>query len=128
MEFKMNGNAFHADLGFGTLKASADEEKGFRPFQLLVSSLAVCSGTVLQKILAKKRIDYEDITIKVMEVNRNSEEANRVEKIHIHFLIKGDNLEEKKIKKSLEIAKKNCSMVQSVIDSIEVKETYELIS
>ncbi|HET7657556.1 MAG TPA: OsmC family protein, partial [Bacillales bacterium] len=92
------------------------------------SSLAVCSGTVLQKILAKKRIAYDDITIKVLEVDRNPDKANRVDKIHLHFVIKGDNLEDQKIKKSLEIAKKNCSMVQSVIDSIEVTETYELIS
>lgn len=128
MEFKMHGNAFHAELGFGTLRASADEDKGFRPFQLLVSSLAVCSGTVLQKILSKKRIAYDDITIKVLDVERNPEKADRVETVHIHFVIKGKGLEDEKIRKSLEIAKKNCSMVQSVIESIDVTETYELVS
>ncbi|HET7616700.1 MAG TPA: OsmC family protein [Bacillales bacterium] len=127
MEFKMKQESFQADFEYGTLSVSADDNQGFRPFQLLVSSLAVCSGTVLQKILAKKRISYDDITIRA-DVTRNPDKAGRVERIHIHFIIKGDRLDDGKIKKSLEVAKKNCSMVQSVIDSIEVKETYELVS
>ncbi|HET7627906.1 MAG TPA: OsmC family protein [Bacillales bacterium] len=126
MEFQMNGESFRAELGYGTLSVSADEQLGYRPFQLLVSSLAVCSGTVLQKVLRKKRIAYDDITIRA-DVTRNPDKADRVEKIHIHFLIKGDGLDDAKIKKSLEVAKKNCSMVQSVIDSIEVTETFELV-
>ncbi|HEU5140472.1 MAG TPA: OsmC family protein [Bacillales bacterium] len=128
MEFKMDGNSFRADLEYGTLQASADDQYGFRPFQLLISSLAVCSGTVLQKVLAKKRIAYDDISIKVLEVQRNPDKADRVEAIHLHFVIKGKNLDDTKIQKSLAVARKNCSMVQSVIDSIEVTETHELIS
>lgn len=125
MEFQMNENGFQAEFGYGTLVASAEEEHGFRPFQLLVSSLAVCSGTVLRKVLKKKRIAYDDIKISA-DVKRNPNKADRVEAVHLHFVIKGKDLEDTKIKKSLDIAKKNCSMVQSVIDSIEVTETYEI--
>lgn len=124
----MHDNGFRADFEYGTLQAAADTEYGFRPFQLLVSSLAVCSGTVLQKVLAKKRIAYEDITIKVRDVQRNPDKADRVEAVHLHFVIRGSDLDDVKIGKSLEVARKNCSMVQSVIDSIDVTETYELIS
>lgn len=127
MEFSMNGEAFQADFGYGTLNVSANEEYGFRPFQLLVSSLAVCSGTVLQKVLAKKRISYDDIRIQA-EVRRNPGKADRVEAVHLHFIIKGKDLDDGKIKKSLEVTKKNCSMVQSVVGSVEVTETYELTS
>lgn len=127
MDFKMNGNAFEADFKYGTLHAAADDEYGFRPFQLLVSSLAVCSGTVLQKVLKKKRITYDDIQIKA-DVERNPDQANRVEAVHLHFIIKGEDLQDTKIRKSLEVAKKNCSMVQSVVGSIDVTETYELSS
>lgn len=125
MEFSMNGKAFQAEFGYGTLHVSADEELGFRPFQLLVSSLAVCSGTVLQKVLAKKRIAYNDIKIQA-EVRRNPDKADRVEAVHLHFVIKGNDLDEMKIKKSLDVTKKNCSMVQSVAGSIEVTETFEI--
>lgn len=125
MEFKMKDGGFTTDLPYGELHISGDEEYGFRPYQLLVSSVAVCSGGVLRKIFAKQRIDIEDITIQT-DVVRNSEAADRVEKIIVHFIIKGAGLKEEKVRKAIELTRKNCSMVQSVIPSIEVEETFEL--
>jgi putative redox protein len=127
MEFKMQEGGFYSDLEFGKLEVSGNEEYGFRPFQLLVSSVAVCSGGVLRKVLEKMRIEFEDIQIKA-EVVRNEDEANRVEEILLHFTIKGENLDEKKIEKAMKLTRKNCSMVQSVQDSIKIEETFELIT
>src|SRR5699024_8625664 len=109
MEFQLNQEAFVTETGFGKLSVSPDESQGFRPYQLLVSSIAVCSGTTLQKILRKKRLDVTDIRIQ-SEVTRNEEKANRVEKIDLHFVITGHDLSESKVEKSLDLAKKNCSM------------------
>lgn len=125
MEFKMKDGGFTTDLPYGELHISGDEAYGFRPYQLLVSSVAVCSGGVLRKIFAKQRIDIEDITVQT-DVVRNSEAADRVEKIMVHFIIKGAGLKEEKVRKAIELTRKNCSMVQSVIPSIEVEETFEL--
>lgn len=125
MEFKMKDGGFTTDLPYGELHISGDEAYGFRPYQLLVSSVAVCSGGVLRKIFAKQRIDIEDITVQT-DVVRNSEAADRVEKIIVHFIIKGAGLKEEKVRKAIELTRKNCSMVQSVIPSIEVEETFEL--
>jgi putative redox protein len=127
MEFKMQEGGFYSDLGFGKLEVSGNEEYGFRPFQLLVSSVAVCSGGVLRKVLEKMRIEFEHIQIKA-DVVRNEDEANRVEEISLHFTIKGENLDEKKIEKAMKLTRKNCSMVQSVQDSIKIEETFELVS
>ncbi len=125
MEFKMKESGFTAEFPYGKLDISGDEEHGFRPYQLLVSSVAVCSGGVLRKIFAKQRIEIEDITIQT-DVKRNPDEADRVEKISVHFIIKGIGLKEEKVKKALELTRKNCSMVQSVIPAIEVEETFEI--
>ncbi|WP_409253155.1 OsmC family protein [Bacillus sp. SCS-153A] len=127
MEFKMQEGGFVTDLSFGQLEVSGNEEYGFRPYQLMVSSIAVCSGGVLRKILEKQRVSFKDISIKA-DVSRNEEKANRIEKVALHFTITGDNLKEEKIEKAMELTRKNCSMVQSVIDSIEVEETFELRS
>ncbi len=116
---------FSTNLEFGELQVAGDEQYGFRPYQLLVSSIAVCSGGVLRTILKKRRMDVEDITIQT-DVTRNEKEANRIEKIHIHYVIKGKDLAETKIEQSIELARKNCPMVQSVKDSIEVTETFEV--
>ncbi|NQD66652.1 OsmC family protein [Bacillus haikouensis] len=127
MEFKMQEGGFYSDLAYGKLEVSGNEEYGFRPFQLLVSSIAVCSGGVLRKVLEKMRIEFDDIHIKA-DVVRNEDEANRVEEISLHFTIQGEKLDEKKIEKAMKLTRKNCSMVQSVQDSINIEETFELVT
>ncbi|WP_035344345.1 OsmC family protein [Halalkalibacter hemicellulosilyticus] len=124
MEFKMKENGFQGEFEFGTLDVSGNEEFGFRPFQLLVSSVAVCSGGVLRKVLEKKRITYDDITIQA-DVTRNEAGANEVTDIHLHFNIVGSSASDQQIEKSLEIAKRNCPIVQSVKDSIQVTESFK---
>ena len=127
MEFKMKPDVgFFTETEFGRLDVAGDDQFGFRPYQLLVSSVAVCSGGVLRKVLEKMRMEIEDIHIQA-DAERVEEEANRVSKIIVHFRIAGNNLDEKKIEKAMALTRKNCSMVQSVVGSIEVEETFEIV-
>ena len=127
MKFTMTGNGFETETPFGQLTISGNEDYGFRPYQLLVSSIAVCSGGVFRNILEKMRMPAENVTIEVKEVLRNPDIANRLEKIHLHFIIEGTNMETSKLEKAFELTMKNCSMVQSVIESIDIVKTYEVI-
>ncbi|WP_257350853.1 OsmC family protein [Pseudalkalibacillus decolorationis] len=126
MEFRMKDGGFTTDLEYGTLNISGDEQYGFRPYQLLVSSVAVCSGGVLRKVLTKMRYPFENITVKA-DVQRNESEADRVEKISLRFYIETSQWDEKKIEKAMKLTRKNCSMVQSVQASIEVVEEAEWV-
>ena len=127
MEFFMKEVGFKTTFEYGELHVAGDEAYGFRPFQLMVSSIAVCSGGVLRKVFDKKRMVYDDITIQA-EVERNEAKANRIEKIHLHFIISSssEDLDREQIQKCLELAHKNCPMVQSVEGSINITETFEL--
>jgi len=125
MEFTMHDNGFESEFDFGKLTISGNDEYGFRPYALLVSSIAGCSGGVLKKVLEKMRIDFDDIKISA-DIKRNPDIANRVEEIKLHFTIFGSNLNEKKIAKAMALSNKNCSMVQSVKGSIDVIETFEI--
>ncbi|GAB3049497.1 OsmC family protein [Virgibacillus ainsalahensis] len=127
MEYNMTENGFQTEFEFGTLDISSNDEYGFRPYALLVSSVAVCSGGVLRKVLDKMRIAFEDIKIKA-EVKRNPDVADRVEEIKLHFRIYGKDIPENKIEKAMALTRKNCSMVQSVQDSIRIEETFEIKS
>ncbi|WOV86623.1 OsmC family protein [Sporosarcina oncorhynchi] len=128
MKFEMTENGFQTETSYGTLQISGNDEFGFRPYQLLVSSIAVCSGGVMRKILERKRIPAKNITIDIKEVYRNEEKASRVERIHMHFIIEGIELSNVQMDKIMEVTANNCSMVQSVKDSIEVIETYEFVN
>ncbi|WP_173917289.1 OsmC family protein [Halobacillus sp. Marseille-Q1614] len=126
MDFYLKEGGIRTSFEYGELEISGDETYGFRPFQLMVASVAGCSLGVYRKILDKQRINYEDIKVSA-DIERNPEEANRITRINLHFVVKGYRLNQDKLLKNLEISKKNCSMVQSVLYSIKVEETLESI-
>ncbi len=122
----MKENGFETEVEYGKLQVCGDEKFGFRPYQLLVSAVAVCSGGVLRKVLEKKRLVFSDITV-TTEIARNEKKANSIESIHMHFVITGTALSNEVIEKCLHVTRKNCSMVQSVEDSIKITESFEVI-
>ncbi|MGY0692546.1 OsmC family protein [Virgibacillus sp. FSP13] len=126
MEFFMKDNGMRVEFDYGELSISGNEEYGFRPFQLMVASIAGCSASVFRKILDKQRTDYEDLQIRT-EVERNPDEANRIESITLYYTIKGNHLDPAKMQRNLELSRKNCSMVRSVEGSINVEEHLEII-
>lgn len=126
MEFFLKENGMRTKLDYGELSISGNEDFGYRPFQLMVSSIAGCSGSVLRKILIKQRTDFDDLII-TAEVERNPEEANRIERIVLHYTIKGRHLDPDKLNRNLALSRKNCSMIRSVEDSIQIEETLESI-
>lgn len=127
MKFKVGEQGVSTELDFGTLTISGDETKGYRPFQLMVSSIASCSGFVFRRVLEKQRLTIDDLTIKAT-VKRNEQKSNRLEEIHLTFLVKGEDLEQERLERNLKISSRNCAMVQSVKDSIKVIETVEIVS
>lgn len=127
MKYTFKENNVETKLGFGELVISGDETYGFRPFQLMVSSIVSCSGSVFKQILKKQRIEIDELSA-TAEVSRNADEANRIERIDITFHVKGTDLDLAKLEKNLAISSKNCAMIQSVKGSIEVNETIELVA
>ncbi|MDX8046899.1 OsmC family protein [Gracilibacillus sp. S3-1-1] len=127
MEFYLSEGGIRAVLPYGELDISGNEEFGYRPFQLMMASVAGCSGSVFRKVLDKKRIEIDDMKISA-EVERDAEQANKITAIHLHVVVKGVNLDPDQLEKSLEIARKNCSMVRTIEDSVKITERLEIIS
>src|SRR5690625_1563078 len=121
MRYVFHENNIEAEFGHGTLSIAKEAEFGFRPYQLLVSSIASCSGLVFKNILEKQRIQLEEFTISA-DVERNEHEANRIEKIVLTFHLKGKDLDENKLLRNLDLSRKHCSMIQSVEGSIHIEE------
>lgn len=120
MHFTIEDEKIIANLSFGPLPISTEETEGYRPFQLFVSSLIGCSGVLLRKILIKKRHPYEQITMEA-DVVRNPQKANRIEKIAITAHVHSEKrLSEEQAEKIIRLVMKNCGMIQSVIQSIDI--------
>ncbi|WP_042225020.1 OsmC family protein [Oceanobacillus manasiensis] len=126
MIFQLKENGMRADLSYGELDISGNEDYGYRPFQLMVASIAGCSASVFQKILEKQRTEIVDLQVHA-EVERNPEEANRIEKILLKYVIKGRRLDPDKLYKNMEVARRNCSMIRSVENSITIEEQIDTV-
>ncbi|MFJ8220424.1 MULTISPECIES: OsmC family protein [Bacillus cereus group] len=124
MKIKIKHDDIEADLSYGPL--AIGKENGYSPLQLLVSSIAGCSAIVFRTILEKKRITYDTFTIET-EIGRSEALSKPVESVHLHYKIKAQNITEEQLDKALQLAVKNCTIVQSIKDSIKVTETIELI-
>lgn len=126
MKLSFTETGLQTELPFGELNISPEDEHGFRPYQLMVASVSACSLSVFRQVLRKQRVEFEDLTV-TSEATRNKDEANRIEQIDLTFTIKGENLKEDKLMKSLEISSKNCSMVRTVEDSIRIVKHIEIV-
>lgn len=116
-----------ATLGHGTITISSNEKIGYRPVEMLVTSIASCSGFVFYNILKKQRTELTELSIEA-DVERNESEANRVDKVILHFTVTGKNLNEDKLLRNLDITRKHCGMVQSVEDSINIEKKFTVIN
>lgn len=128
MKFTIENERITGNLTYSEIQISPNEKRGFRPYELLVSSLVGCSGTLLETILQKKRQPYEKIEVEVSSV-RNPDQANRIEQISITASVHGENnIAEEQAKKIADLVVKNCGMIQSVIQSIDINFTVKSIS
>lgn len=124
MKLTVKRNEITTDLPYGELQIG--KENGYTPLELLIASIAGCSSIVFRTILEKKRITYNEFTIEA-EIVRSEVLSKPVESIHLHYKIKAEGIAQEQLEKALELAVKNCTIVQSVKDSIQVIETIELI-
>lgn len=126
MKFQFTNGKFETQFGDERLTIARNNEEGIRPFQLLISSMAGCSGLVFNQIIEKQRIELDEFYISA-DYERNEAESNRVEKIILTFHVKGKDLNEEKLQRNLQLTRKNCAMIRSVDDSIEIIEQLNVL-
>ncbi|WP_440896358.1 OsmC family protein [Amphibacillus sp. Q70] len=122
LQYHMKDHGFQVNAEYGELQVSGQGEYGYRPYELMVTAIVGCSSLTFKKILEKMRIIFTDIHV-TADIERNSDIANRIEKIHLTFIVSSTNATEKELEKVLKLANKNCSMIQSVKNSITMTES-----
>tara|TARA_R110000824_G_scaffold336_11_gene2449 strand:+ start:107607 stop:108026 length:420 start_codon:yes stop_codon:yes gene_type:complete len=83
--------------------------QGMRPLELMLMSVGACSTVDVISILKKARQDVTDCTVEV-EGQRVDAVPALFEKIHLSFKVSGNNLDENKVIRAVELsAEKYCS-------------------
>lgn len=82
---------------------------GIRPMEMLLLGLGGCSSFDVLGILKKTRQNVRDCNVEI-EAQRADGVPAVFTKIHLHFVVNGENLKEPQVKKAVELsAEKYCS-------------------
>ncbi len=100
------------------------ENSGPRPKELMLASLAGCTGMDVVSILKKMKVELESFKVEV-EADLTEEHPKQYSKMHITYLFKGENLEIEKLKKAVDLSQeKYCGVSAMYRKAMEL--TYEI--
>ncbi len=104
------------------------EDKGPRPMEVLLVSLAGCTGMDVVSILTKKRVNLHKMTIKV-NGEQAPEHPKYFTKIDVEFNFEGNGIKEEDVKRAIELSKdKYCSVSVMLKDKAEISYRWNIVN
>lgn len=99
---------------------------GFTPMQLLLMALGGCTGIDIVNILAKQRQNLSALTMSITG-ERRSDAPRYYESIHVEYVLKGSSLDEKKIRRAIQLSEeKYCSVRAMLKDKARITSSYKI--
>lgn len=101
-------------------------DKAPSPMEMVLMAAGGCSAIDVVSILQKGRYDITDCEVKLTSQRR--EEAPRYfVKIHLHFIVTGNELTEKAVERAVQLsAEKYCSVALMLEKTVEVTHSFEI--
>lgn len=104
---------------------------GFRPMQMLLAAAGGCSAIDVVGILKKQRQNPDDLQIEVTgeRITVEGEQYTEFKSIHLHFILKGSHLDEKKVARAIDLSlNKYCSVSKTLSKTAEITSSYKVSS
>lgn len=99
---------------------------GVRPMEMILMGLGGCTTMDILTILRKKRLNIKDCVIEI-DSQRRDTIPKTFSKIHLHFIITGDELNEKHVQQAVQLSvEKYCSVYAMLKNSVEISYDYEI--
>ncbi|EOV8089184.1 OsmC family protein [Providencia huaxiensis] len=101
-------------------------DKAPSPMEMVLMAAGGCSAIDVVSILQKGRYDVTNCEVKLTSQRR--EEAPRYfVKIHLHFIVAGNELTEKAVERAVQLsAEKYCSVALMLEKTVEVTHSFEI--
>ena len=100
---------------------------GVRPMEMLLLGLGGCASFDIVSMLKKGKQNVIDCEVEIT-AKRADSEPKVFTNVHLHFIISGNNLTEKKVQRAIELsAEKYCSASIMLGKTAEITHDYELI-
>ena len=106
-----------------------DRENGYgpTPMEMLLLGVAGCSSIDVVHILQKGRENVQDVETDIT-AERAETDPKVFTKIHLHFKVRGENLNETKIERAVQLsAEKYCSASIMLSKAAELTHSWELL-
>ncbi len=124
IEFLAKGDSGH-QITIGFSEDIGGKDNGPSPMELLLHGVAGCTGIDILLILKKMKATVSDFEIKI-DGERADTHPKRFEKIKMEYVIKGQGLTEKNVKRAIELSQeKYCSATNSLNAEIKYSYLYE---
>ena len=99
---------------------------GMRPMEMLLIGMGACTSFDVVTILKKARQPIVDCVAEI-QAERADEIPNVFTKIHVHFVITGNNLNESQVERAVKLsAEKYCSASIMLAKSVTITHGYEI--
>jgi len=101
---------------------------GVRPMELVLLGTGACSAFDVVHILKKGRQPITDCVVEITS-ERAETDPKVFTKIHMHFIVTGNNLPENQVKRAVELsAEKYCSATQMLNKVAEITHDFEVVN
>ena len=110
--------------------SGVDEENGvgMKPSELMIISLASCTAYDVANILRKRRKEPRLFRVDV-ESEQAAESPWAFTRIHLHYVVSGENITERDVAKAIELShEKYCSVSATLCKAVELTHDYELVA
>lgn len=125
MEFVVETGSGHALILDGS-EEFGGRNLGPRPMEMLLAGLGGCTNFDVILMLKKSRQKVTDCEVKVT-ATRAENEPKVFTKIHVHFIVSGHDIDEKKVKRAIDLsAEKYCSASIMLGATAEITHDYEI--
>ena len=91
------------------------DDKGFTSLELLLVSLASCSGHTIQFLLGKMGKPVEKLDVKVVGKRRMDEHPTVVTHVHLKYVLKGEGLDQAAVEKAVRMAEEKYCPVWAML-------------
>ncbi len=100
---------------------------GVRPMEMVLLGLGGCTAFDMVLILQRQRQAISDCQVEI-EAERAAEVPKVFTRIHVHYIVKGKELDPKKVERAVNMtAEKYCSVSIMLSASVELSHDFEII-
>ena len=108
-------------------KESGGEDTAVRPGEMILVALGGCTAIDVVSMLKKMRVGFRSFEV-VVEAEAREEHPKYWTKIHVKYIITGNNIDESKVKKVIDLSEeKYCSVSALMKKAAELTYSHEII-